>query len=491
MHLRLPLVMSAYRTLGIVLLVSLLAVDLVAANALVAIDRTVLNPGFVTTTLEEEHAYEHAERIVLDGLPAEELEGAENDTGPRLIDTRAILAEALDPDYLQSQLEPNIERVYAYLHGNRDKLDLVIDLGPAKVAMADAIEAELRNASAPELIGTVAGEGEDPSLSMADGSFDLVTAAEMAEDEATFHAERQAFREVIRERVVTGFVEQAFAEASNDDLLDLVIEDYDPSEYTESEKAQLVDENELEIRSALREEVEAESEGQIEAEVDEQLAETRDAVRRNITAGMNGSLGEVPPAVAEPLTALTLVAVDGYMADVSHDEFSAEFEAATVELADGIATVLTAQLDEEVPDRIDVADELDPAAQQELEEAREVVGIIDLLALVLPLVGAVLLGLLYLLSRSIPVTAMGGGLGLTIGGLPTLIVAGSVHDRLRDLLGDGSLPAGFEELFIAIAGQFADAVFFQSAVVVGLGVVAFGAGLAIHLGLVELPDTVE
>lgn len=483
--------MSGLRTLGIVLLVSLLAVDLVAANALVAVDRTVLNPGFVTTTLEEENAYEHAESIVLEQLSNEELEGAENDTGPMPVDTRAVISEALEPDYLQSQLEPNIERTYAYLHGNRDELDLVIDLRPAKAAMADAIEAELRNASAVELLRTVAGDEEALSMSMAGGSFDLVTAAEMADDESTFHTERQAFREGIREQVVTQFVDQAFAESSNDDLLDLVIEDYDSSEYTESEKEQLVEENEPEIRAALREEIEAESDGEIAAEVDDRLAETRDAVRSNVTDAMNESLGDVPPAVAEPVTALTLVAVDGYMADVSHDEFSTEYEAAADELAAGMATFLTTQLDEEIPDRMDVSAQLDPAARQDLEEARRVVGIVDLLALALPLVGAVLIGLLYLVSRSVPVTAMGGGLGLTVGGLPTLVGAGAVHGRLRDLLGNGELPAGFEELFIAIAGQLADAVFLQSAVVVGLGVVAFGVGLAFHLGLVALPSTAE
>lgn len=66
---------SRLTTAAVVLLVALLAVDILAANALVAADRTVLNAGFVTTTLEEENAYAQAEPIVLDQLPTEDLGG--------------------------------------------------------------------------------------------------------------------------------------------------------------------------------------------------------------------------------------------------------------------------------------------------------------------------------------------------------------------------------------------------------------------------------
>lgn len=53
--------MSWLKTTFLVLLVALLAVDLAAANAVVAADRTLLNPDFVTITLEEENPYEQAD----------------------------------------------------------------------------------------------------------------------------------------------------------------------------------------------------------------------------------------------------------------------------------------------------------------------------------------------------------------------------------------------------------------------------------------------
>lgn len=480
--------MSRLRTAGIVLLVAVLAVDILAANALVAVDRTVLNPGFVTTTLEEENAYQHAEPIVVDQLAPEELEGAENETPPLPIDPQAVAEEAVDPAYLRSQIEPNIERTYAYLHGNADELELIIELEPVKTAIGDAVEAELTEAGAVELLRTVAGEGNDLSVEAEGITIDLVTVGEMAADESVFRAERAELRDSIRERILERAVDDAFAEASNDQLLDLVIEDYNPDDYTEEEKQQLVEDNEAAIRTALRDRIEAERGDEIDAEVERQLAESREAIRSNVSSTVNENLADADPAVAEPVTELMLVAVDGYVADISHDEFSSEYDSAVEDLAAGVATVIEGELDEQVPDRVDLTDQLDSAATADLEQARQVVGIIDLLAVLLPLVGVGLIGLLYFVSRSVPVTAMGGGLGMTIGGLPTLVGASQVEPQLRNALGGAGLPPGFRELLLTITGQVANVVLVQSGLVVGLGAVALGAGLALHLGVLELPS---
>lgn len=479
--------MSRLRTAGIVLLVTVLAINIFAANAAVALDRTVLNPGFVTSTLEEENAYEHAEPIVVDQLTTD-IGSGENDTPPLPIDPEAVASEAVDSAYLQSQIEPNIERTYAYLHGNADELELVIELEPMKTAIGDAVEADLTEAGAVELLRTVAGEGQDLTVETEGLTIDLVTVAEMAEDESVFQAEREELRDTVRERVLDQAVDDAFAQASNDERLSLVIDDYDPDEYTESEKEQMVEDREPEIRAAIRDRIEAERGDEIDAEVEQRLAENRDAIRANVSAAVTENLGDTDPAVAEPVTELALVAVDGYVTDVSHDEFSAEFEAAVDDLAAGIGTVIEGELDSEVPDRVDLADDLDSSATQSLEQARQVVGIIDLLAIGLPILGVCLIVLVYFASRSVAVTAMGGGAGLAIGGLPGLLGASQVQPQLQALLGDG-MPAGFQELLLAISGAVANAVLVQSGAVVGVGVIAFGAGLALQYDLVELPST--
>lgn len=476
--------MGVLRNAVLVLLVVLLAVDLAAANALVAADRTVLNPGFVTTTLEEEGAYEQAEPIVLEQLPTEQLEG--EDAPPLPIDPQTVAAAAVDAAYLQSQIEPNIERTYAYLHGNREELELVIDLGPAKDAIADAVEDELTNASPTDLVDTI-GESDDLSFEAQGVTIELSTVAEMAEDESTFNAERGEFRETIRDQVLTRLVNQSFAEASNDELLALVIEDYDPNAYNESEKAQLVEDDEPEIRAALRNRIESERGDEVEDAVDRQLAENREAIRTNAEEHLNESLSDVDPAVREPAVDLGLVAVDGYVADVTHDEFSAAFDAAADDLASGLTVLIERQLDEEIPDQLDLTEQLDPAAQQSLEDARRGVGLIDLLSMGLPALGAVLIGLVFLVSRSVAITGIGAGVGLTIGGLPPIAGTAIVRARLENAIASAELPAAMGDLVLAVVGQVVDAVFLQSAVVTGVGVVVLAAGLALHVGVVTLP----
>ncbi len=476
--------MSVLRNAALVLLVVLLAVDLAAANAVVAADRTVLNPGFVTTTLEEEGAYEQAEPIVLEQLPTDQLEG--EDAPPLPVDPQTVAAAAVDPAYLQAQIEPNIERTYAYLHGNRQDLELTIDLEPAKTAIADSVEAELTNASPTELVDAFGGN-EDLSFEAEGVTIELSTVAEMAEEESTFEAERAALREAIRDRVIARLVNQSFAEASNDELLALVIDDYDPTAYNDSEKEQLVADNEPEIRAALRDRIESERGGEIDDAVDQQLAEKRERIRTEVKQNLNESLSDVAPVVREPAVDLVLVGVDGYVADVTHDEFSAEFDAATDDLAAGISVLIERKLDEEVPDELDLTEQLDPSARQSLEDARQAVGIVDLLSMGLPALGAVLIGLVFLVSRSVAVTGIGAGVGLTIGGLPPLIGTGLVRSRLQDAIASAELPAAMGDLVLGVVGQVMDAVFLQSAVVSGVGVVVLAAGLALHFGVVALP----
>jgi hypothetical protein len=478
--------MSAARTAVVVLLVLVLAVNIFAANAAVAADRTVLNPDFVTTSLEEEDAYQELEAIIVDQFEGGDLAASDEESAPLPVDPEAVLAEAVDTEYVKSQVEPNIERTYAYLHGNSNELELVINLAPAKTAIADAVEAELRSASPTELMETVADQTEESSVEAGGTTIDLETVGQMAEDEAVFRAERQALREDIRERIVTTAVDQAFEEASNDELLALVIDDYDPEDYDDQEKEQLVQDNEAEIRAALRDRIEAERDDEIDAAVDDQLAETRETVRSEIRSEFDGSPEELDPALAEPIQTLLLVAADGYLADISHDEFSAEFETASDDLAAGVATVLETQLDEEVPDEIDLTEDMEAQALQNLEQAREVVGLIDLLSIVLPLVGLGLIGGLFLVTKSAATTAIGAGVGLVVGGIPALVGGAYIPRLLQDAMADA--PGPMAELVPALASQVADAVFLQSAVVVGLGVVVLGGGLALHFELVEWPD---
>ncbi|MFB6353729.1 MAG: hypothetical protein ABEJ92_06550 [Halobacteriales archaeon] len=476
--------MGVVRSAAIVLLVALLAVDLAAANALVAADRTVLNPGFVTTTLEEENAYSQAEPLVVESFPLGELGSTDGGSPPLPVDPDAVAGAALDPAYLESQVEPNIERALAYLHGNADELQLAVDLEPVKGAVADAVEAELANASPTELVGVVGGDGRELTLERNGVTIDLVTAARMAENASVFRSERAAFRADIRERVLDRLVDRAFRNATDDERLALVIDDYDPSDYTEAEKARMVEEREPEIRAAIRERIESADDGRLADAVDDRLAAMRESVRTDVANRLNESLGDADPAIARPMADLVLVAVDGYLADTTYEAYRADFQAAADDLAAGLATVIETRLDEQAPDRVDLDEQLDQTAMENLEQARRTVVLIDWLAIGLPLLALLLIGLVYLASRSVAVTAVGAGVGLVLGGLPGLVGAALLPARLRTVLLSGDAPPAVADLGLALAGQVTDAVFVQSGVVVALGVVAVAAGLALRFGVI-------
>lgn len=476
--------MGVVRSAAIVLLVALLAVDLAAANALVAADRTVLNPGFVTTTLEEENAYNEAEPLIVESLPLGELGSTDGESPPLPVDPDAVAGAALDPAYLEAQVEPNIERALAYLHGNADELQLAVDLEPVKGAVADAVEAELANASPTELVEVVGGDGRELTLEENGVTIDLVTAARMAENDTVFRSERAAFRADIRERVLDRLVDRRFRNATDDERLALVIDDYDPSAYTEDEKARTVEEREPEIRAAIRERIESADDGRLAEAVDDRLAAVRESVRADVSNRLNESLADAEPGIAPPMADLVLVAVDGYLADTTYEAYRADFQAAADDLAAGLATVIETRLDEQAPDRVDIDEQLDETAMENLEQARRTVVLIDWLAIGLPLLALLIIGLVYLASRSVAVTAVGAGVGLVLGGLPGLVGAALLPARLRTVLLSGDAPPAVADLGLALAGQVTDAVFVQSGVVVALGIVAVAAGLALRFGVI-------
>jgi TM2 domain-containing membrane protein YozV len=164
---------------------------------------------------------------------------------------------------------------------------------------------------------------------------------------------------------------------------------YDPQEYSEAEKEQMVDDREAEIRSAIRERIIEEDEGQIDEEVETALTEYRDEARSELEETMRAQTGELDPAVTDAVVNVSLVALDGLITDMSYDEYRSELDAAKDNLADAVATMAENQLDEEVPDQLDITDEMGPDTRHQFETARDTVQLADLLSLALPGLGQV------------------------------------------------------------------------------------------------------
>ncbi len=92
----------------------------------------LLTAEFYTDTISQQDAYN---RIYDEVLLDQELEDTTQDLlgGVQVVSQQEVadlLRDILPPDYLQAQTEGSIQRTVAYFNGDREELDLYIDLGP-------------------------------------------------------------------------------------------------------------------------------------------------------------------------------------------------------------------------------------------------------------------------------------------------------------------------------------------------------------------------
>ena len=158
--------------LGVVLLLSLLG-----ANLAVGVDRTVLDGDFVKEGLEEEDAY----AALLEEMQGEMTQGTADGTAEGELNPEELMGEALTEEYLQEQTDANVDRLYAYLHGDREELYLAFETAPLK----DDLAAEIA-----ESVVDVEGITEmDPRF------------AALTESETEFEATRAEFKEEQKQRI--------------------------------------------------------------------------------------------------------------------------------------------------------------------------------------------------------------------------------------------------------------------------------------------------
>jgi len=243
------------RRLALGVLGTLLLVLLSGANVLVALDRTVLDADHVTDTFEEEGGHvamaetlaesfeESGVNATGDGGTATNGSdgagggsaggdgGADGDGGTTADGGAAgngavsasrteppvgeIAREAVTPEYVQGQLSENVHDVYAYLHGERDDLEVTVDTVPVKEAIQAGVEEWVLETDLAALDSGV---------------------AELAESEQQFRETRQAFE-----------AEQ----------LDRIQRETD-REYSEAQLREIYDDRRTEIRDGLVEELERE-----------------------------------------------------------------------------------------------------------------------------------------------------------------------------------------------------------------------------------------
>ncbi|MFB6308774.1 MAG: hypothetical protein ABEH35_05535 [Haloarculaceae archaeon] len=459
--------MSLAKKAGLVVLSIVLTLTLVTTNVVVAAHTTVLDPGFTKQTLEEENAYTELNDAIESSIESQ----AANGTGGSISGDLAgdLVAEAVSQDYVESQTERNVDRLYAYLHGNRETLNLSVNTEPIKENVSEELADRVRNQSLADLVQTTGNEEQ-----FNQGPVNLTLIERMTANQSSYEAAKADFRSSVRERVLTEMVNATVQQASNDELLALVIEDYDPNDYTEEEKEQMVDDREDEIRAAVREQIRTERSDELDRRVEDALELARQqATDTSGSTPVENATADLQSTVARGLTT-----------DMDYQTFDQEYTQAKDDLAAAISEQAEQRLDEQLPDRMSLSEQLGTGAEQGLQQARNVVQWLDRLAIILPLVALVLVGIAWWATRSVASVTSVLGTSLLFAGLPFVIAADLLRSRLPSLVGaGGSNPVS--DIIVGVLDQTVGRLGAQSLVVALLGLVLVGVSLGLRYGLFE------
>jgi len=174
----------------------LLLLTVGAANVVVTAERTALNGEYVSDTLESGGVYESLTEEAQETIQSE-IESFSPENSQQVpdgvdfsdLDARALADEAVSEPYVRSQANENVDRAFAYLHGDRSEPNLRIDTEPLQANVSAAVSEQV--------------EAVDPAALLNDASFrvegyevDGSLAQEMYQSRAGY----QAYRSDIRAR---------------------------------------------------------------------------------------------------------------------------------------------------------------------------------------------------------------------------------------------------------------------------------------------------
>lgn len=474
--------MSAGRTAAIVALGILLTLSIGASNVVFAAQGTVLDAEFVTTAIAEEDGHE--------ALTAEMQRSVENATAnatggdldgssfSSLLDGDPI-QDAVTPEYVQSQVEPNVREFYAYLHGDSDVLNLSLDARPLAEDAGTNVADAIRNSTVTELVEAAPG---DP---FADVPVDASFVDRLNEGPESYSAAKDDLRDDVRERVVDRMVERTYSQAvaaeEYDRLLALVIPDYDPDEYNEAEKRGMVSDRESEIRTALRAEIEADRSDEIDSEVQAQLDEYRDAASGQEPNPEQVGNEEIATAAGDLQTAVVV----GATSDQSYEAYRANVTSARADLGSAIGDYVTELIGEDVG-VVDMNEELAIQERGAFEDARTMVGYADLATLVVPLLAVLIVAGVWFVSRSPVATAATVGASLVVGALPAFVGASVAGDQLRSTIDlEGEAATSLQPVVQGLVDRVVAAITGQSLALAVVGLLLVTLALALHYGLLD------
>jgi len=435
--------MSLGKRIGLVVVAILLISTIGAANVSHAVDRTVLDSGYVADTASEEGVFEAAADNVTDSIEGDlnNVDPAESGQLPSEVsiegfDPGEIADEAVTEEYVENQSRQLLGSLYDFLHGNTDELQLVIDTEPVKENAAEAIEEQASTVDAAELISFGARNIESDRV-----PFEADRAASLLESPESFQSEKQRFRDNVREEVrqQTG--------ASGEEL---------------------------------------------DRQVEQALSEIETDTKSDIDATTPEATQEYSQTVTDATIDLQYALVEAYTTEMGYDEFISRVQTNEDRLAEEVGDLAIEQMDEEIDDEIALLEEMDPQDRQSLEsDVDQAAGFVqtnDTAKTVLPLLALVLIGVAYGISRSLHTTGKVAGGSLLFGALIGFILSTALQSTLVDML-RGSVPEDgpneATDAFIALVDGVLGTLSSQSLVLGLLGIVILALVFADEKGYLD------
>lgn len=291
----------------------------------------------------------------------------------------------------------------------------------------------------------------------------------------------------------TTSLKAGFAEEFETWVLDLDPGEIDPrmGELAESEssfqqaRADFTDQRLQEIQQRTQQEL---NRTELEAIYDDE----RDRIRQEAIDRLESDVADAggPPELQQAIVEYGTVGIDAIVAaDADYDTFLEEETAARESLASDVGTLVREQFDEEMPDQQDFAAGMDQETRDSLADARSIVGLVDTLALLLPLAAIALAALVVYVSgrRSNGLWRVGGVVAVI--GLLVGLVATVLSGMLPDILDiDPATADPSAEVVLGLTTDALGTISMQSWLLVVLGLLLVGVGIAVRRELLPIED---
>lgn len=225
------------------------------------------------------------------------------------------------------------------------------------------------------------------------------------------------------------------------------------------------------------------SDEELERRLEENMAEIRDRLHRETQAELDREFDDGPAAVEGPVRDLARARVNALTGAITYDEYVETVEAAKGDLGDAFVERVETRLDAEMPESIAPTEEMGESEREAVATARQVVSVLDVLALVLPVAALATGGLIAWVAPASLAALSTGGVATVVGAVG---IAGSqvALEQIGGFLADA--PPDLARFLTEVATGALATLLWQSAALFAAGVALLAAGVAIRRDLV--PD---